>query len=85
MSKQPIQPDQGRRETATRRAFYVWMAAYATVIVAIAAFHSFAGVSNGTTIDIHGVRTQQAKVIGEPQSSIAGRILPATVMLDVDG
>ncbi|PPE80943.1 hypothetical protein C3941_06505 [Kaistia algarum] len=74
-----------KRETATRRAFYIWMAAYAAVIVTIALVHSITGIAPGITIDANGVRTQQAKIVGEPQSSIAGRILPQAVRADVEG
>ncbi len=74
-----------RRETAARRLFFVWMAAYAAVIVAIAAVHSFGGVAGTSVIDADGIRTQQAKMTGEPQSSIADRVLPAIVLVDVNG
>jgi hypothetical protein len=74
-----------RRETATRSAFFIWMAAYAAVLVAIVAVHSLGVMSNGTTIDASGMRTQQAKMTGQPQSSIAGRALPGVVLVDVDG
>ena len=73
-AKTPANRTGTRRETATRRAFYLWMAAYIVVIVAIAAAHLIGGVG-GTAIDANGIRTQQAKVIGEPQSSLAGGIL----------
>lgn len=79
----PLQRTGIRREKATRRAFFIWMAAYAAVIVAIAAAHMLGGIS-GTTIDVNGIRTQQAKVVGEPQSSLAGRILPTT-FIGTDG
>lgn len=68
----------GRREAATRRAFYIWMAAYAAVLVAIVAIHSFGGIATGTTIDANGVRTQQAGTIGAPQSSLAVRLAPVS-------
>ncbi|WP_336800728.1 hypothetical protein [Kaistia sp. MMO-174] len=33
----------GRRERATRGAFYLWMAAYAAVVVAIVTVHAMSG------------------------------------------
>ncbi|MCX5495132.1 hypothetical protein OSH11_10480 [Kaistia dalseonensis] len=74
-----------RRETAARRLFYVWMAAYAAVIVAIAVVHTFGGIAGGTVIDADGIRTQQAKMTGEPQSSLADRMLPRITLVDVNG
>ncbi|MBN8999380.1 MAG: hypothetical protein J0H54_08280 [Rhizobiales bacterium] len=71
-------PSGTRREAATRRAAFVWMLAYAAVIVAIAAAHMFGGVS-GTLIDAHGLRPQQAKVSAAPQSSLAGSIVPVSL------
>lgn len=74
-----------RREAATRRAFFVWMAAYVVVILAIAAIHTFGGIATGTVIDQNGIQTQQAKITGEPQSSIVGRPLPQIASVNIDG
>jgi cytochrome bd-type quinol oxidase subunit 2 len=81
----PLTRNHAKRENATRRAFLIWMAAYAAVVVAIAFAHTLGGLTSGTTIDANGIRTQQAKVIGAPQSSLAGRILPANASYDRDG
>ena len=69
-AQNPVTRGGPKREAATRRAFIVWMAAYAAVILAIAV-HTLAGMPLGTTIDADGVKTQQAKAAGEPQSSLA--------------
>ena len=74
-----------RREVATRRAFFVWMAAYVVVIVTIAIAHSMSGVATGTAINADGVRTQQAKMSGEPQSLMVERPSPQTASLDIEG
>lgn len=74
-----------RREKATRRAFFVWMAAYAVALVIVAMAHTLGGAPVGTTLDASDVQTQQAKVAGQPQSSIAGRELPQVVSFDIDG
>ena len=84
-SNNPFTGHHTKRETATRRAFYIWMAAYAAVIVAIAAAHTLGGFAGSTTIDAHGIRTQQAKVTGEPQSSLAGSVVPAAFAADREG
>jgi hypothetical protein len=73
-----------RREAAARRAFFLWMAAYVAVIVAIAALHSFGGTA-ATPIDVNGMRTQQAKVTG-PQSAVIGHpVAPQAVSFGLDG
>lgn len=74
-----------RRETVARRAFFIWMAAYAAVVVAILTIHSVGGMAGGTVINADGIRTQQAKMTGEPQSSIARQFLPAISLVDVSG
>jgi len=71
-AQNPVTRGGPKREAATRRAFIVWMSAYAAVIVAIAVMHTLGGMSGGSTIDADGVKTQQAKVTGEPQSSLGG-------------
>lgn len=73
-----------RHETRTRRAFYIWMAAYAAVLVAIALAHVSGGIG-GSPIDPHDIRTQQARASGEPQSSLASPLAIQPAALDVEG
>jgi hypothetical protein len=80
----PVHSASPRREAAARRAFYLWMAAYVAVIIAIAALHSFGG-PQATPIDAGGMRTQQAKVTG-PQSAVIGApVAPLPVSFGLDG
>jgi len=66
----------GRRERATRGAFYLWMAAYAAVVVAIVAVHALGG-SASKPEDEH---TQQAIRAGVSY----GTVIPV-VQVDVNG
>lgn len=74
-----------RREKVTRRAFILWIAAYAAALVVVAALHSFGGAPAGVTVDQNGIRMQQARATGGPQSSLADHILPEVATLKVDG
>ncbi|MCX5481281.1 hypothetical protein OSH08_19930 [Kaistia geumhonensis] len=65
-----------RRETRTRRAFMLWMAAYTAALVLVAIVSLTGGVSQN-----HGEPTQQARVMMAPQSALDPR--PATVLVDL--
>ena len=74
-----------KRETATRRAFVLWMAGYAIALALLGSLYAFGGGA-GITIDANGLRIQQARVIDAPQSSLADRmILPQVASRDIDG
>ncbi len=72
-----------RREKTTRRAFILWIAAYVVALVAVATLHGAGGAPTGIAAVPDSATTQQARVTGEPQSSLADRLLP--VALNVDG
>ena len=74
-----------RREKVARRAFILWMAAYAVALVAIATLYGLGGDAAGIAGRTATPTTQQARVTTQPQSSLADRILPVTVGLRVDG
>ncbi|WEK49981.1 MAG: hypothetical protein P0Y66_20275 [Candidatus Kaistia colombiensis] len=66
----------GRRERATRGAFYLWMVAYAAVVVAIVAVHTL----GGTAPKPEDGHTQQATRAGISY----GTVIPV-VQVDVNG
>lgn len=65
-----------RRETRTRRAFILWMAAYTAALVLVAIVSLSGGVNQNS-----GEPTQQARIIVAPQSALDAR--PATVLVDL--
>ncbi len=65
-----------RRERATRGAFYLWMAAYAAVVVAIVAVHAISGGSGHSETG----HTQQATRAGVS----LGPVIPVA-QADVNG
>lgn len=62
-----------RRERAARGAFYLWMAAYAAVVIAIVTVHAISGTSEDT-------HTQQATRAGVS----LGPVIPVA-QADVNG
>ncbi len=74
-----------RREKAARRAFILWMAAYAVALVALVTLYGLGGEPAGLAGQAAAPTTQQARVTGEPQSSLADPMLPVAVTLKVDG
>jgi uncharacterized membrane protein YhaH (DUF805 family) len=65
-----------RRERATRGAFYLWMAAYAAIVVAIVAVHAIGGASAPD-----GEPTRQATRSGVS----LGPVVPVVAQADVNG
>lgn len=65
-----------RRETRTRRAFMLWMAAYTAALVLVAIVSLTGGVSQN-----RGEPTQQARIMMAPQSALDAR--PAAVLVDL--
>lgn len=65
-----------RRERAARGAFYLWMAAYAAVVIAIVTVHAISGASEGT----QSGHTQQATRAGVS----LGPVIPVA-QADVNG
>lgn len=66
-----------RRERATRGAFYLWMAAYAAVVVAIVAVHAIGGATSEPDTE----QTRQAA-----QSGVSlGPVIPVVAQADVNG
>jgi len=66
-----------RRERATRGAFYLWMAAYAAVVVAIVAVHAIGGAAPAPDTE----HTRQAARSGVS----LGPVIPAIAHADVNG
>ena len=69
-----------RRETRTRRAFIVWMAAYTAALVLVAIVSLAGGASQNS-----GEPTQQARIIMAPQSALDTRPGIVPVELGEDG
>lgn len=85
ITKPSFRQGQQRRERAAKGAFLIWMAGYAVILLAIAAAHSFSGSVTGIKLDTKGVHSLQAKMTGEPQSSISGQLLPGIIVVDDKG
>ena len=74
-----------RREKAARRAFILWLAAYAIALVAVVALHGIGSAPTGIAAEPTVSSTRQARIIGEPQSLLADEPAPTVVTMKVDG
>lgn len=73
-----------RRERAAKRAFVIWMAGYAAILIAIFVGHSLA-LYPSTALDIKALHTLQAKITGGPQSSLSAHDAPEWVVAENRG
>ncbi|BCP54608.1 hypothetical protein K32_32250 [Kaistia sp. 32K] len=78
-TQKSTRPARPRRETATRGAFYIWMAAYAAALVAIVSVHEFSGRPAETPAP-----EQQATHGATHGDMLLGPLVPV-VQADVDG
>jgi hypothetical protein len=68
-------PATAKRETVARRAFVLWMAGYAVALALLGSLYVFGGGNAVDPIATGSIHVQQARTIGEPQSSLVERLL----------